>query len=127
MELENQSNVLSTMIEDYFKQNGINVKVDLTYSAPLDGYLITLKENMSYRLFIPKSIMFEATDSVDTVIKNSLEELLSTIKKYHIKLIFNNSKFHLVSSSEIDDYIIIYNPKKVDATKINNILVALEL
>jgi len=115
--------ITSGMIEKYFKDKGLDVRVQMDYDPVYRRETITLNPRIYFNLKLSDESMYD--DSSD-IIKAHLDSLVKNIKDYYCKVLeLGNTRVY--PNRNLDKYCIVYNPDKVDIDMINKIVVALEL
>jgi len=116
--------ITSTAIVEYFRERGMEVTVKLIDRPEYAKTDIMIRPNILVKMEITNEVL-EHSDHQD-MIKHILKKGVRTLQDYYLKIFQLNNK-RIVSSREIDNYCIIYNPEKINPDKVSSIVVALEL
>ncbi len=115
---------LRKSVEDYFKKYGIEVDVDVSYRPHYSDTLVVVRPQWAYSLSIADELLLldNPEDIVRTMVKNLFNEMVSSMCQ-----VFNKYNRKIVPSIYINDWVLIYNPKKHDPDKFIRVLLPLEL
>ena len=115
---------LRKFIEDYFKKYGIEVDVVVSYIPHYSNTLVVVRPQWAYSLSIADELLSldNPENIVRTVVKNLFNEMVSSMCQ-----VFNKYNRKIVPSNYIDDWVLIYNPKKHNLDKFIKVLLPLDL
>ena len=111
-------------VEDYFKKHGIEVDVDVSYRPHYSDTLVVVRPIWMYSLSIADELLLLDNPEVivRTMVKNLFNEMVSSMCQ-----VFNKYNRKIVPSNYIDDWVLIYNPKKYNPDKFIRVLLPLDL